>query len=287
MDLRDWLRDNFHVVQRRGVETQMECPKCGEPTLYFNTWKRVGYCQRASCGWTPRLKDLQDYATYAPIDDETGGVEEEAAEIALPDGFFPIVEQMTELGAKVRDMDAWEYLSLRGITIEQVHRYKLHSSLTRVLAPVYEGGKLVSYVSRHYRGADTPWKYLYPKGGRHARTFFGWDEARFWPRLSLVENTFVGLWLRKHHVTTNFGSHLTDDQINKIKLTPLESVVLVWDEWSGSRAEKATARLREAGIPAAYIALRGQPDNHPEGWLLKTIDEAHRRAGQGETWIQT
>ena len=282
MRVSEYLKQYFSVTGRRGAEVQMNCPQCDHPQFYFNTFKKVGFCHRASCGWTPNLKELQAYAPSIAIDDDETAETQKEIVIELPKGSEPIVGDLTENGYRVRDMDAYDYLVGRGLTVEQIKRYKICSLPTRIVVPIYDSGKLVSYVSRQYRGTESGWKYLYPEGGMHGRTFFGWEEAQHWEQLTLVENTFVSLWLRRLNVTTNFGSHLTEDQINKIKYSSVKTVVLLWDEGSYTRADKAIERLRNAGIAGTAVSILGQPDAYPIGYLQARILSGHGNARSGQ-----
>jgi hypothetical protein len=126
---------------------------------------------------------------------------------------------------------------------------------------------------------DTSLRYLYCPGVKTREYIFNWDNARHWKRLSLVENTFNAMWLRNYQYTTNFGSHMSEAQAQLIAASAVESVVLVWDENAEREAEKAVNLLQNKfGIPAAYVKISGQPDDHPKEMLLGILDQAHEVA---------
>ena len=153
----------------------------------------------------------------------------------------------------------------------------------RVYVPVYYKEKLVSYVGRDILGL-TPYRYKYPKGSKISEHFLGWDEAKLWNKLTLVENTFVSIWLRNYlNCTTNFGSHLSEKQIEKIKkMKHLESVAIMWDKGAEERAENACLKLACLGIPAAYARLKGQPDDYTLEEIIYIGNKTHERAKKGK-----
>jgi len=176
-----------------------------------------------------------------------------------------------------------EKVSERGVSIDNQFSFGLTSTEDRVYIPVYEEGKLVNYVGRLFWWLPftSPQRYTYAKGVSTSDYFFNWDSASKWSELSLVENSFNAIWLHKFQCTTNFGSHLSQTQIDKILNSNIESIVLLFDEGADKSAEKAVNRLKEKGIPAVYVKIKGQPDNHPEEYIKGLIYEGHKLAKKG------
>lgn len=268
-DLVSWLRQTIGIRRLHGAEAQTDCPRCGHPNFDFNTRIKVGHCFRDRCRWSPTLRELIEWVGFGP--DEEGvylrRLDPEVAPdpVVLPDKARPILRIETYQ----KDQDyfftdyprAVEYLQGRGLTLADIYRFQLRCDGRRVYVPVYEGQELSSYVSRSLNPKVKG--YLYPKGGRQKETFLGWDEAKYWERVVLVENTFVSIWLRdRFQCTTAFGSSLSDTQASKLARSRVQEVVLLWDEGAERAAETAGRKLRKLGIRATLPTIAGQPDDH-------------------------
>lgn len=276
MRVDSWLKDKFGA-KLKGSEANFECPKCKHQSFYFNIHKKVGVCFRAGCGWTPTLKELQEYvqAGNLQFQDSLIWQEPERKVIELPQDSRLIIDSVENNQIKFNDRQALDYLMNRNIPPLLIYRYRIHSNYERVILPVYNNGVLVSYVARHFRGDSNGMRYLYPSGARHSETFLGWIECKQWERITLIENSFVSLALRDLNVTTNFGSNLGESQIEKLVNSKIKSVVLLWDAGAEPKADKAVQKLRRLGIPSALVRINGQPDNYPKQRIKEIIDLAH------------
>lgn len=130
-------------------------------------------------------------------------------------------------------------------------------------------------------------RYKYAPGVKTNNYIFGWDECTLWPELTLVENTFNSIWLRNHiNCSTNFGSHLSDRQIELIASSKaIKTVLLLWDEGAEISAQKAVKRLRNAGIASCLARIKGQPDNHSLETLVELATLGHKAAKVGKESI--
>jgi len=273
MSLLTWIHDSIGVDGQRGAEVRTQCPKCGHSNFYFNINKQVGHCHSASCHWNPRLKDLIEHVGYGPekIGFYQPRIEKPVveAEIELPGGVLPVLfydgpTLMTNNEA------AYEYLKGRNIADKEILRFEIEAKGNRVYLSVREAGKLESYVSR----SITTKGYLYPEGGRHSKTLLGWDESKYWSKITLVENSFVSLALRSEYCSTNFGSCLSVEQIEKVKNSRVQQVIIMWDEGAEIAAEKAVLSLRSAGVRAIAVRIKGQPDDHSIEEIREFIKKA-------------
>lgn len=210
-----------------------------------------------------------------------------APEVSLPEGAQQVVYY--ENGKlKTKLPTACEEIRKRGVSPENQARFKLRFDGQRVYIPVYREGKLVNYVGRAAWWFDHDLKrYKYPYGHSITKHLFNWDEARLWPKLTLVENTFNAIWLREAlHCSTNFGSNLTLDQVQLICNSKVQSVAILWDEGADKKAEDAVNALAtDFGIPAAYCKLTGQPDDHTLDLLIEAAEATHEASRQGHKWI--
>ena len=295
-DLNGWLNRNFTILGQSGDEVNIVCPKCGGDVTFFNVKKLVGFCHKARCDWRFTIKDLSRLArtaygnpVYNRIDDNPTNVPR-AVEIVLPEADLLVTKEDGLL--VTRYQNAVEEVSKRGVSPEDQFRFKLAFNGIRVYVPVYYQGKLVNYVGRRawwkdreLDAAGVP-KYEYCTGAKTQDFIFNWDEMRLRDKLSLTENTFNGIWLmNKCDGSTNFGSSLSKVQLELIRMSKIKSVVLLWDEGADARAIKACRSLQKFGIPAAFVRMKGQPDNHPVETLIEWSQKAHGLARLGHTQV--
>jgi hypothetical protein len=286
-DLGTWLNKCFNVTGSTGDELQFNCPKCDHPSFFFNLLKKIGYCHRASCHWTPSIQDLNRYTRtkfgntvtqeYVPVERPS------QVKIEMPES-DPLVELRDGIYL-TRFPNAIKGLEVRNLSVAKIYQYGLRFNGIRVYVPVFYEGKLVNYVGRRafwkdkeLEHAGVP-KYEYCTGAQTSHYLFNWDAARLWPRLTFTENTFNAMWLSDVcHGSTNFGSHISATQLELLRMSKAKSVVLLWDEGAEDRAGVCVERMRKLGIPSIYVALAGQPDNHPVEKLVEWVTKAHERA---------
>lgn len=297
MNLISWLDRNFFVRNREGAEFCFPCPQCDHRAFYFNISKRVGYCHRASCGWKPSLEDLVEIVGYAPDDTENNFFhdvppDEEEEEIALPSNCLPLMGKTDNGQYQTNSISIMNDLYKRGVTHEEAFRWDIRIGTgredRRIYVPVYDGAKLVHFVSRVSWSYERPndLRYKYAVGSHPGKYLFGWAESAYWDTLTLVENTFNSIWLRKDlNCSTNFGSHLSKIQVRKIFKSKVKTVVLLWDEGAEDKAEKAVRDLHTTGVNACYCAIKGQPDDHPVADLLTWVQEA-RKIANLDNWYK-
>ena len=269
-------------------EIKTDCPYCGYSNFYFNVVKQVGKCHKANCGGTPKLEDLIEVIGYGPIEDDIyrppvprgGPKEPEPLTLeALPLVTFKDNEY------KIWSTKAWDYLVSRNLTLAHILRHDIRWNGKRVIVPVYNtNGDVVQHVGRLVEGEGL--RYKYHSGVNIQQFIFGWAEAKLWPRLTLVENTFNSIWLREtFYCTTNFGSNLSPQQIAMIKVSHAKSVALLWDEGADNNALKAVHKLTKIGIPACFAQINGQPDDHPLPKLVDWVEQTHKAANDGKLYV--
>lgn len=283
--VKDWFHRTLGINQLQRDEVKTTCPKCGHESFYFNLSKHVGWCHHDKCHWAPSLEDLIDRIGYAP--DEFGPTytikeEPEPLPVILPG--VPVIfvdgshQRMTYYPEVVN------YLKGRGLSDYDILRFNLTYDGFRVYVPVYRDDELINYVGRDLTGTSSL-KYKYCPGAKTSEWIFGWDESKYWPRLTLVENTFVSIALRaKAYCATNFGSYLSKAQIDLIRRSKVQSVALLWDENAHKSAAKAVKALRPV-CPAAFVWMKGQPDDYPQETIVQIAKECHEAARAGQEWI--
>ncbi|KKL21855.1 hypothetical protein LCGC14_2441300 [marine sediment metagenome] len=273
-DITQWILGAFKVQNRQGSELNFACPSCGHESCYFNVAKVAGYCHRASCHRTFNLESMIDIIGYAP--DLAGYIpgmeaeETQVREVRLPNDSEPILQNHEDVSA----------LYMRGVDWEMIQKFKLYRNNTHIIVPIYEDGELVQYNSRRInRNVPTEkWfsaippsalRYKYAKGHSITNFLLGWEESKRWATLVLVENTFVSMWLRDLHTTTNFGSFLSATHIDKIVHSNVKHVTFLWDE--GADAQKAQRALKKVGVPSNIIYIEGQPDDYNKSKIKELL----------------
>ena len=280
MTFEQWINRNFGVINKIGDELQINCPKCKGNVLYFNIKKKTGYCHKARCKWTPSVKDLNKYSRFQRAPETLTdaryveqGLETPKPEITLPIDAKPLVERIDgQLMSYYQDIV--DKVAARGVTPENQYRFAFHWDGSRVYIPIYFKGKLVNYVGRAAWWFDTGlFRYQYCPGANTRDYLFNWDQHKQHSSLVLVENTFNGIWLSDHcYATSNFGSDLSKTQIDLLASSKVKTVLFLWDEGAEWAAGRARLRLKEKGIEAAYMKIKGQPDDYPIEVLLPWIE---------------
>jgi len=272
-DIAQWVIGHFAVRSKRGDELSFPCPICDHDSCYFNIRKRMGFCHRASCHTVFDMDKMTDIIGYSP---ELAGYvpaldkkKKPTKPVTLPKGAEPIVN-----GLEV------EALIMRGVSEAMIHKFRIHTNDTHIIVPIYDEGVLVQYNSRRVNknAPISQWfsaipsdalRYKYAPDIPITNFILGWEECKLWESLVLVENTFVSMWLRDLGVTTNFGSYLSDTQINKIVHSNVKHVTFLWDE--GANAQRAERALKKVGVPSRVIYIKGQPDDHTKDEIKELL----------------
>lgn len=291
-----WLLNSFAVDNNVGAEYKFPCPHCSHYNFYFNSRKLKGFCHRASCHFSPSLKDLVKIVGHGP-DEEAGfipfpanNLDDKQTKIILPETAEPLIwlDGGVDMPMTNYQMVVQELRKERNVGTKDVIKWNIHYDPIshRVIVPVYEEGKLVQYVGRLLWSFKGDWskekRYKYGSGASIGKYLLGWGEAKRWKKLVLVENTFNAIWLRdKLYCSTNFGSHLSTEQIDKIEKSKVKSVVLLWDAGAEERAEKAVRQLHKRAINAVYCVIKGQPDNYHLENLEAMCNNAHEQSLNG------
>lgn len=286
-DVTQWLLGAFAVRSRQGNELNFDCPSCGHESCYFNVKKQQGYCHRAACHKTFDMQNMIDLIGYTPeLAGYVPGMEKKAKKVRpveMPQGAMEI-EEGSEAAVALR---------VRGVTWDRINQFNIHCNQTHIIVPVYEDGELVQYNSRRVNiGApyadwfsaipDSALRYKYASGHPITNYFLGWEECKLWESIVLVENTFVAMWLRDLGVTTNFGSFLSDTQVDKLVHSGIRRVTFLWDgpDANGRGAadpQKAQKKLKRVGIPSNIVHIQGQPDDHSKDKIKEILDASTDR----------
>ena len=292
-NITSWLARYFKAsINISSGEAQFACPRCGHPNFYFNfSQKRIGFCHRANCHYSPTLKELKEIVgDKSPLDEFSEPIyqkvsQAEAVEISLPEGTQRLVELISGT-FRTSYPHTSQKVAERGVSQPEQYKFNLHIGDGRVYIPVYYEGKMISYLGRSMWWLPIQGlRYQNAEGTKLNEYFFNWDEGKSWNRLTLLENTFNAMWLRQLQATSTFGSNLGDRQIEHILYGKAESVLLLWDEGADKSAWKAVRRLRKRGVPASFAKITGQPDDHELEYLSNVIEVGHAAALEGKHWV--
>lgn len=265
---------------KSGDEYRFPCPKCNHKNFYWNIKKNVGHCFRASCQYSPKEEE-------SPL--PSGG-----GDFFSPEKEVKVEFQKDSVYIR-RDKKALEALISRGISYDVAIKYGVRSWRNYIQVPVFMQGKLVNIVQRKinrkasgkeiFSSVPHEERYLYLKGVKTSKYLFNFSNYKYpATNLTLVENTFNAMWLS---TSTNFGSHLSRDQIGLIKNSLVRRVLILWDARAPTLA--AVNALRKAGVKCESFFLRkGQPDDYPQETILNIIRFAHRniRNDSFSDWIR-
>lgn len=277
MKFSDWIY-SFGVQSSSNGELCLTCPSCRRPKLYFNLAKRIGHCHFDKCRFHVQPATIRRLREYTRLSfDKFDTVEEKpevpyAETVEMPEGSEPLVS-MDKGQFITRYPVAAEEVTKRGIQYPLQYKYDFHFDGDRVYVPVFYKNKRVSYVGRAaWWFPNEMLRYRYPTGTKIGNYLFDWDSLllrfEYDPVLVLVENTFNCINYNNnliHNVSTNFGSHLSDSQIDMILASGVKQVCLLWDGGSQQSAARAAGKLRDFGVNCSYLSLPGkdQPDSYP------------------------
>ncbi len=278
-----WILSNAAAVESGGVEFNFPCPHCGHTSHYFNVKKAIGFCHKAGCKRVTTVAALEQAFGNTPDSVVVGYVSYEhevsakqEVPVKLPVGVDAIVYRVegtlyTNYPEVVTQLE-----KTRFIDSSLAHRWGLllDPIRERIIIPVFFKGTLQNYVSRSvwWKASVSEYKrYEYPKGHNIKRWLFGWDEAKTFQRLTLVENTFNAIWLRSTlHCTSNFGSDLSKQQIDLIFKSKVQEVTFLWDYGAEQRTQKAMNALSKVGVDCRMVKLT-EEKQQPDNWTLNEL----------------
>jgi len=199
---------------------------------------------------------------------------EKPTKVELPDGLWE------------PDQFIVDALSYRGVTPEHIIKWGIRASNDRIYVPITSEKRLVQWLGRSIDRTSSPDKafstrhltrFKYSTGLPISHFLFGWDEAKHWEHVVLVENTFNSIaWRDKINSITNFGSNLSETQANLLKYSKIRIVIFAWDKDAFGKAwNSATKLMKLNGTPTAVIKLIDykQPDEVPFHLLETAVQE--------------
>lgn len=303
LDMLGYLTRTQKNLQKSGDEVLLDCPVCndkGKNNLWFNVKKNKGLCYKCSTSFSPvflirqlegcsqveALRVVKDYtfataynrhkvadALRSLMEDKQLAKNIQLPEIQLPDGYrsvccalqesepYPayIKKRMSEDDALTYDIGWCTSGKFRG----------------RVIVPIVQYGRLVSFVARYMGKSDRP--YLYPVGCKTGRMLFNFDSASRYKHIVLVEGVFDAIRVGPQGMAI-LGSSLSESQLGMILSSKASSITLMFDpDKAGTKATLQSAeKLRPyySSIQAVALPKGKDPDDFSHAALWQIIQAA-------------
>lgn len=237
-----------------------------------------------NCGWKDsktaviKLQQRLDLGDWIETEQVTA---KHYRPVRLPEDFTPLGDVSTVRGT-LWDRKALKYCLKRGITREQIRRYKIGFSETgryayRIVIPIYIGKKLKGIVSRALMASQTP-KYKNSVGDK---AVFGLPKDRHCNSLVIVEGCFDCLAIaraigRSCDVVACLGHSLTSRQIEMIEGYDEYILWLDPDEAGIKGVVSMAEQLKLIGKVKVVIPRMedADPDELSEKEIRRRIDKA-------------
>lgn len=322
VDLQDWLSDYSDIKSGGGNEIRLKiCPECGNDKykVYVNVEKQAWICY--VCEWGRGVGDVVHLMSKvsgrnptsvrleilsitppAPTGNIDGmlqrafdGSEDDAYEDEVE--FIEVPVPGVENFKGITEKGVLAYAQLRGLTIEEVCRFKLRAANSLpspkkqkpirgpfIVFPVVAGGKFVSWQGRRvidkdprYISASNVKDWVYPLDEEFLTLYNNAGRT-----LYIVEGVFDAIGMARVGLPAvcTFGMSISDRQMSLIKELQPKKVCFSWDMGSASQVSNAVKRMSHA-FPEVYVALT----DHPAGKKVDAGDAL--KSEEAAEWIKT
>lgn len=312
MDIQSLMMDKGLSVKpiNDGRELRLHCPLCNDhkERMFLNTRTYLWTCHNCSeagnlYSFLERVLDMDPLETYRAVREidnytpRTNKTEDGINEtITWPESAIPLRNLSSPI-----ERPFWEYLMgpTRQLDPSTIQEYHMEACVTgqyamRVLIPIFQDGRLVSFVARaitdkcpcrfqpykHQPVCGHRWvKVLYPQGPHKAGILFDIDRVRGQEEVILVEGPFDAIRLSGRAVAT-LGAGVSVSQRALLRKAGFSKVTILYDpDEPGQRASMRAAReLMGAGFTVRIANLEAgyDPAIAPSRMLDKALDSAVR-----------
>jgi len=149
----------------------------------------------------------------------------------------------------------------------------------RLLIPIVQSRKLVSWQARLIGDKENSPKYLNYGPARKNNLLYNFDKALLYPDIVLCEGV-TDVWRIGEHAMALFGKNLALPQMDMLKAVwgDTGSCVIVLDEDAGKYSDKIALLLKNAGVfPKGIAVLKlngGDPDSYSRKDINVLIEDA-------------
>ena len=247
---------SIHFSNASNQEIRLICPHCeklqsknwDDPKLYYNIIKRKGHCFRCNLD-VHSEKEILTLFNITVLSKLSLDIPQEKPAIqwpsALPESCIPAYKNPAALA----------YLRSRNLTIHDIKQFGILYCqegwyIDRIIIPVFDHRKQYkTFVSRNVGPLGLHRKkYEYPKYCGISHLLFNLHFLAGKHTIWLTEGIFDALHTFPYSVAT-FGKHLSDTQMNLLKMHGCLRIVLMWDNDAHSVTpdlwKKAVARLKK------------------------------------------
>lgn len=240
---------NYRI--RKGTEYCFKCPRCQDRKYRLEVNLHHGF-NCFHCAWKGSLRDLIGDVVIAPPR-ATALEPVVSPKFVMPGGFTDFLT-FVRAGGKI-DQKFKDFAKTRGIRLKGTWGFSdSRMYWNRLIIPIREDGKNVSWVARHVCGGSP--KELSPPASVANRSHYvyGLDEIPLLSRIVIVEGIFDAERLRGYgyKAVSILGSHISAIQIGKILAKRPTEVYLMFD---GDQAGRQGARHAETMIKGRYSAM--------------------------------
>lgn len=266
-------------VVSQGSELCMACPLCNDhkTRMFLNRRTFLWKCHNCDEGGglyrflevVLDLDPIEVYRTVRELDYHfvpIKTVERDQPAVEMPDSVL-----LRDVNSPI-EQPFWHYLTgpTRRLTPTEVVDYQMRACVIgrfamRVIIPIHQAGKLVSFVARSIYdscpcgegGCKHKWvKVLYPQGPHKSGILFNIDRVRGQEEAVLVEGAFDAIRLSDRAVAT-LGATVSPEQRQMLKAYGFERVVLLYDsDEAGKKGTRRAAReLAAAGFDVRISSL--------------------------------
>jgi len=269
------------LLQKRGIDVSfpnshgeiiLTCPKCNKPKhLYFNIYKKVGYCQR--CKEKISFMELMRSLGLIKQIDQVSIFKNIAKQEGIDDLKLDFVV------SALKSRRALKYLENRNISREEIESRNIlycygGNYIDMVIVPIYDKGNMVFFVARDLSGKRKT-KYLFSKNSQVSHYIYNIDNQRNDLGV-IVEGVFPAI---QFGFMASFGCSLSDIQIKKLVNKGFDEIVLLWDYGAEKETYKAARKLFKQFKVKVIKLSKERPQ--PDDW---EYDDLRRKIKSTEFW---
>jgi len=234
---------------------KFNCWRCGTRGIIPNLLKKLALVSNKELEWYFGGQRHSSLSAVEEINSITKkGKEEETEESTTID----VPKEAIKISESTRYKPLLNYLKRRRYSLQDCIRYNCYFSIIgkyagRLIIPIYENGEVVSFQAVSLNPDSRSVKYL--SAGNDIKSFLYGEPDE---TIVLVEGVF-DVWRYGKGALCSFGTHLTDNQIRKVRLLKPKRLIIAWD---ADAYWKARGLAKKFSLWFDNIDVVRFPDNH-------------------------